>query len=424
MSGPGHVTASPGIVIAGGGMAAGNAAAGLREGGYDGPLTILGAEPDVPFGRPPLSKGYLRGEEDLSGWLVRPAGWYADNRVALRTDAAVASVDPDARALRTRAGERIAYDRLLIATGGRNRALAVPGRDLDGVLQLRTRADCERIRALARPGERVVVAGMGFIGCEVAASLTQLGVEVTAVFPGPAPLVRVLGPEVGAVLGRLHREKGVELIAGEGLAAVEGAGRVEAVRTTSGRRIECSAAILAAGIQPNVEFLAGSGIALDNGVLVDELCRTSAPGVFACGDVANMAHPLFGRVRVEHYNNAEKHGRAAARSLLGRGEPYDYTFSFWSDQYEHSLEYVGFAERWDELVVRGSLEDARFLAFSLREGRLRAVAGLNRGGDPELEADSELAACAALIASGGRVRAELLADEGTDLRQLAPPRPL
>lgn len=409
----------PGIVIVGGGMAAGNAAAGLREEGYDGAVTILGDEPGVPFGRPPLSKGYLRGEEELSGWLVRPAEWYEQNQVALRTDAPVASVDPGARSVRTRDGERIAYEQLLIATGGRNRSLAVLGVDLAGVLQLRTRADCERIRAAARPRERLVVVGMSFIGSEVAASLTQLGVHVTAAFPGAAPLARVLGPEVGAVFGRLHRDKGVELIAGEALVAFEGQGRVEAVRTSSGRRLECSAAIAAVGIQPNVEVLAGSGIAVENGVLVDELCRTSAPGVFACGDVASMAHPLFGRLRVEHYNNAEKHGRAAARSMLGRGEPYDYTFSFWSDQFEHSLEYVGIAERWDELVVRGSLDDARFLAFYLREGRLRAVAGLNPGGDPELEADSELAACAALIRSAGQVRAELLADEGTDLHELA-----
>jgi len=412
-------SAKPGIVIAGGGMAAGNAAVALREEGYDGAITILGDEVGVPFGRPPLSKGYLRGEEELSDWLVRPADWYEGSEVTLRTDAPIASVDPGARSVRTRAGELIAYEQLLIATGGRNRSLAVPGVDREAVLQLRTRADSDRIRAAARPGERLVVVGFSFVGSEVAASLTRLGVQVTAVFPGAAPLARVLGSEVGAVLGRLHQDEGIELIAGDEAVAFEGRRRVEAVRTRSGRRLECSAAIVAAGIQPNVELLAGSGIAVDNGVLVDERCRTSAPGVFACGDVANMAHPLFGRLRVEHYNNAEKHGRAAGRSMLGRGEPYDYLFSFWSDQFEHSLEYVGMAERWDELVVRGSLEDARFLAFYLSEGRLRAVAGLNRGGDPELEADSELAACAALIRSRGEVRAELLADEGTDLQELA-----
>jgi 3-phenylpropionate/trans-cinnamate dioxygenase ferredoxin reductase subunit len=410
------------IVVVGGGMAAGNAAVTLREDGYDGPVTILGDEPVIPFGRPPLSKSHLRGEEDLSGWFVRPPEWYAEHGVDLRQDAPVASVEVADHAVVTRAGERIGYERLLVATGGRNRRLRVPGADLEGVLQLRTPADCDRIRAAARPGARVALVGMGFIGSEVAASLTQLGVHVAAVFPQPAPLVRVLGEPVASVLGRIHREKGVELLAGDGVERIEGERRVEAVLTTSGRRLECSAVIAAVGIQPNVELLAGSGVAVDDGVLVDELCRTSAPDVFACGDVANMAHALFGRLRVEHYNNAEKHGRAAARAMLGRGEPYDYNFSFWSDQYEHSIEYVGIAHRWDEVVIRGSLDDARCLGFYLDRGRLRAVVGLNRGGDPEAEPRSELAACSVLIRSGAEVRAEELADEGTDLWDLASER--
>jgi 3-phenylpropionate/trans-cinnamate dioxygenase ferredoxin reductase component len=227
----------------------------------------------------------------------------------------------------TRSGRPTACDQLLTATGGRNRTLDVPGADLDGVLQLRTQADCERIRAVALRGEAGCDRRHELYRFEVAASLTQLGVRVTAVFPDVAPLARVLGPEVGTVLGHIHQEKGVELVAADRLAAFEGRGRVEAVLTRSGRRLDCSAAIAAVGIQPNVDLLTGSGISLENGVLVDEMCRTNVPGVFACGDVANMAHPLFGRVRVEHYNNAEKHGRAAARSIMGRGEPYEYVFS-------------------------------------------------------------------------------------------------
>ena len=403
-------------------MAAANTAVTLREEGYDGPVTILGDEPAVPFGRPPLSKGYLRGEEDLSGWLVRPPEWYAEHGVELRRDAPVASVEVAGHAVVTRAGERIGYDRLLVATGGRNRSLRVPGADLEGVLQLRTAADCERIRAAARTGARVALVGMGFIGSELAASLTQLGVHVAAVFPQAAPLARVLGEPVASVLGRIHREKGVELLAGDGVERIEGERRVEAVLTTSGRRLECSAVIAAVGIQPNVELLAGSGVAVDDGVLVDELCRTSAPDVFACADVANMAHPLYGRLRVEHYNNAEKHGRAAARAMVGRAEPYDYNFSFWSDQYEHSIEYVGIAHRWDQLVIRGSLDDACCLGFYLDQGRLRAVVGLNRGGDPEAEPRSELAACSILVRSTVRIGAEQLADEGTDLWDLASER--
>jgi 3-phenylpropionate/trans-cinnamate dioxygenase ferredoxin reductase subunit len=406
------------IVIVGGGMACGNAAATLREEGFDGPLIIMGNEAGVPFGRPPLSKQYLRGEDDLSEWIVRPPEWYVANRVELRHDSPVAGVDPGARAVVTRSGERVSYDQLLIATGGRNRVLPIPGAELDGVFQLRTQLDCDRIRAAARRGDRVVLVGMGFIGSEVAASLTQLGVQVMAVFPGSAPLAGVLGEEVASVLARIHREKGVELLAGQAIASLEGGSRVEAITTTSGLRLECSTVIVAVGIQPNVEFLEGSGIAIENGVLVDELCRTSLPGVFACGDVANMAHPLFGRLRVEHFNNAEKHGRAAARSMLGSASIYDYNFSFWSDQYEHSIEYVGSAHQWDRLVFRGNLEEARILGFYVRDGRLRATVGLNRGGDPEAEPDSELAACAKLIARGDPVPTEALADEGTDLWDL------
>lgn len=415
---PAH-TGEMSIVIVGGGQAAGNAAATLREAGYDGELTILGDEADLPFGRPPLSKGYLRGEESLSAWLVRPPDWYRENHVELRRDAPVASVDPPDRSVATQSGERIPYDRLLIATGGRNRRLPVPGADLEGVLQLRTRADSEHIRAKARAGDRVVLVGMSFIGSEVAATLTQLGVHVTAVFPGRAPLGRVLGEEVASVLGGIHREKGVELLAGDRVERVEGRRAVEAVRTASGRRLECAAVIAAIGIQPNIEFLEGSGIATDSGVLVDERCRSSVPDVFACGDVANMTHPLFGRVRVEHFNNAEKHGQAAARCMLGGAEPYDYNFSFWSEQYEHKIEYVGMAERWDQLTVRGRLEDARFLGFYLREGRLLAAVGLNRGGDPEAEPESEMAACSALIRSGAQVSAGTLADDGSDLWDVA-----
>jgi 3-phenylpropionate/trans-cinnamate dioxygenase ferredoxin reductase subunit len=408
----------PTIIIVGGGMSAGNAAATLREEGYDGRLLILGDEPEVPFGRPPLSKTYLRGEEELSGWLVRPPQWYPDHEVELWPDDPVTRLDTTGRRVLTRSGGRLSFDQLLIASGARNRSLGAPGAGLEGVLSLRTHADADRIRSAARPGERVVIVGMGFIGSEVAASLTQLGVRVAVIFPGTTPFARLLGEEVGAVLAGVHRERGVELLPGEGVERFEGSGRVQAVRTTAGRALECSAAIVAVGVQPNVEFLGGSGVEVDNGVLVDELCCTNVPGVLACGDVANMAHPLFGRLRVEHYNNAEKHGAAAGRSMLGTGSAYDYIFTFWSDQYEQSLEYVGIAASWDQFVVRGSLEARSFLGFYLRHGTLRAAVGLNRGGDPELEPDSELAACRRLIERQRPADASALASEDADLWDL------
>jgi 3-phenylpropionate/trans-cinnamate dioxygenase ferredoxin reductase component len=402
------------IVIVGGGLAGGNAAATLREEGFAGPVVLLGREPGVPFGRPPLSKTYLRSEEDLDGWYVRPSGWYAEHDVERLSETAT-TVDPAAHTVTLASGEELHYQKVLIATGGRNRRLAVPGASLPGIHYLRTKAECDAIKAEAVPGRRAVVVGMGFIGCEVTASLTQLGVQVTTVFPGKEPLDRVLGGQVGAVVGAFHRAHGADLRPGEQVTAFEGAERLEAVGTASGDRIACDFAVAGLGIQPEVPDVP---VDQDNGILTDERCRASAPDVYAAGDVANILHPLFGRVRVEHYNNAEKQGAAAARSMLGSTAPYDYLYTFWSDQYEHKIEYVGHVDRWDEFVVRGSLADAKFIGFYLVDGVVRAAVGLDRGGDPELDLDGEMAACARLVAARARPAAAVLADDRTDLRSL------
>jgi 3-phenylpropionate/trans-cinnamate dioxygenase ferredoxin reductase subunit len=406
------------IVIVGGGFAGGNAAATLRDEGFAGPVVMVGPEPGVPFGRPPLSKTYLRSEEDLDGWYVRPAGWYAERGVDIRR-ASVAGVDPAAHTVVLGSGEEISYQKALIATGARNRRLGIPGAELPGIRYLRTAAECDAIKQEAVAGRRAVVVGMGFIGCEVAASLTQLGVQVTAVFPGQAPLDRVVGGQVGALIAAIHRANGVELLAGEQVAAFEGTERVEAIVTGTGHRIACDFAVAGIGVEPDVPVVAGSSIAEDNGILVDEFCRTSAADVYAAGDVANHLHPLFGRIRVEHYNNAEKQGAAAARSMLGSTAPYDYVHTFWSDQYEHTIEYVGHVTKWDEFVVRGSVEEGKLVGFYLVDGAVRAAIGLDRGGDPELDRDSEMAACTRLVAARARPARGVLADENTDLWSLA-----
>jgi 3-phenylpropionate/trans-cinnamate dioxygenase ferredoxin reductase component len=404
------------IVIIGGGLAGGNAAATLRKEGFAGRVVLIGREPGFPFGRPPLSKTYLRSEEDLAGWYVRPAGWWADHDVECRYET-VAAVDPAAHTVTLDSGEELGYHKVLIATGGRNRRLNIPGADLPGIHYLRTVAECDAIKREAVPGRRAVVVGMGFIGCEVTASLTQLGVQVTSVFPGRDPLERVLGSEVGAMIGAIHREKGVDLRPGDQVAAFEGTERVEAVVTAAGHRIACDFVVAGLGIEPSIPDVA---VAQQNGILTDELCRASAPDVYAAGDVANHLHPLFGRVRVEHYNNAEKQGAAAARSMLGSTAPYDYLYTFWSDQFEHKLEYAGHVTTWDDFVVRGSLADRKLIGFYLVDGVVRAAAGFDRGGDPELDLDGEMAACARLVAAQARLAPAVLADEGTDLRSLAP----
>ena len=406
------------IVIIGGGLAGGNAAATLRDEGFSGPVVLVGREPGVPFGRPPLSKTYLRSEEDLAGWYVRPAGWYADHGVERRNGPVVAAVDPAAHTVALDSGEEIRYEKVLIATGGRNRRIKADGADLPGIHYLRTVAECDAIKREAVAGRTAVVVGMGFIGCEVAASLTQLGVRVTAVFPGRDPLDRVLGQQVGGVMTDIHRANGVQLLAGEQATAFEGSTRVTAVVTRSGRRIECDFVVAGLGIEPDIPSVA---VEQQNGILVDECCRASAPDVYAAGDVANHLHPLFGRVRVEHYNNGEKMGAAAARSMLGSTAPYDYVYSFWSDQYDHKLEYVGHVDKWDEFVVRGSVPDGKLIGFYLVGGIVRAAVGLDRGGDPELDTDSEMAACARLVAVQARPASAVLSDERTDLWSLAQP---
>ena len=405
-------------MIVGGALAGANAAVTLREEGFRGPVAVIGPEPGVPFGRPPLSKTYLRSEEDLADWYVRPARWYQEHDVDRLAGSRAAVIDTAAHTVLLGSGQELPYQKVLIATGGRNRRLELPGADLPGVHSLRTVADCEAIKGEAVPGRRAVVVGMSFIGSEVAASLTQLGLHVTAIFPGRFPLERVLGGEIGALFGAIHRANGVELLAGDQVAAFEGTERLEAVTTAGGSRVACDFAVAGVGIEPVVPAVAGQPIAQENGVLVDELCRASAADVYAAGDVANHLHPVFGRVRVEHYNNAEKQGAWAARSMLGSDAPYDYIHSFWSDQYEHKLEYVGHATKWDEFVVRGSLAEGKVVGFYIVSGVVRAAVGLDRGGDPELDRDGEMAAAARLVGARARPPAEQLANEQVDLWSL------
>jgi 3-phenylpropionate/trans-cinnamate dioxygenase ferredoxin reductase subunit len=402
----------PTAVIVGTGLAGGNAAVTLRQEGWPGRILMLGDEPGVPFGRPPLSKTYMRGEEGLDGWLVKPAEWYGANDVELRTGVRVQRVDTRLKRVELAGGEGVAYDALLLSTGGRNRRFRAPGAELRGVYQLRTQAECEAIRRAARPGARALIVGMGFIGSEVAASLRQLGLEVTGVLSGRAPLTGVLGDQVGEAMAGIHRDHGVKLVTEGQVVRLEGVGQVARAVTAKGVAIECDLVVLGIGIEPVVEAVVGSEIALDNGILVDETCRTNVPEVYAAGDVANHLHPLFGRQRVEHYNNAEKQGKAAARAILGDRRPYDDIHSFWSDQFQDKVEYVGYVRSWDELVIRGSIATRQFLAFYLVNGIMKAAFGLNRGGDPEIEPESEMRACAELIRTQVPVSASVLADEG------------
>ena len=388
------------VVVVGGGLCGGNAALEVGRLASDVHVTLISSEAHLPYQRPPLSKGFLRGTEPFQDAFVAPRAEYERLGIDLILGTTVAKLEPEQKQIRLQGDEIVPYDRLLIATGGRKRKLRFPGADLQGVLDLRTVEDSERIQAAARAGGRAVVIGLGFIGCEVAASLRMLGLDVTAIDPGQVPLARVLGPEVGAVIAALHQSHRVRMVLGDGVERIEGGERVERVVTTSGQRFECDFVVAGIGIDPEVELLRAAGARISNGVEVDEYCRTSLPDVYAAGDIADHAHPLFGRIRVEHYNNAEKQGRAAAASLLDRGAPYDYVHSFWSDQFDQSLEYVGYAAEWDSIAVEGSLRDRDFIVRYMRGGKLLAAAAMGRGGDPESDEPGELKNIANQIRAG------------------------
>jgi 3-phenylpropionate/trans-cinnamate dioxygenase ferredoxin reductase subunit len=363
------------FVIVGAGMAGGKAAETLREEGFDGRIVLLGAEAERPYERPPLSKDYLRGEAERSGvYLQEDAGWYAEHDVELRTSTPAASLDVAGNAVALNDGERVDYDALLLATGAEPKRLPIPGADLDGVHVLRTFDDSDALRALFDAGGRLVVIGAGWIGCEVAASARQRGMEVTVVEPLSVPLERVLGPELGAVYRDVHLDHGVELRLGDGVEAIEGSGRAERVRTSDGAELDCSAVVLGVGVAPRVA-LADGVLDVDDGILVDAGLRTSAENVFAAGDVANHDHPLLGRLRVEHWANALEQGPAAARAMLGQDVSYDRVPYFFSDQYDVGMEYAGHSRPGDEVVFRGDPATREFIAFWLRDGRL--VAGMN-----------------------------------------------
>ncbi len=366
------------FVIVGASLTGATAAATLRNEGFDGRVVLVGAEPVPPYERPPLSKEFLRGEQPFEEQYVREEAWYADHEVEPRLGVRAVQLDVAGREVVLAGGERIAHDALLVATGSRNRKLDVPGATLPGVFDLRTVADAERIREAAAGGARILCVGMGFIGAEVAASMRMLGHDVTVVEVFETTLYRVLGPEIGRALEGLHRDRGVRMHFNEAVASFEGDGRLESVLTSGGKRIAADVAIVGVGTEPCVELMAGTGLDQGGGIPVGPALETSVPGVYAAGDVARHEHPVFGPIRVEHFDNAIKMGQVVARNMLGAGEVFDDPHWFWSDQYDSQVQMAGYAATWDRMVVRGSIEDRSFCAFLLDEaGVVRSTVSLD-----------------------------------------------
>ncbi len=366
------------FVVVGASLCAATAAATLRAEGFDGRLVLMGAEEVVPYERPPLSKEYLRGEEPVEKTYIRPPDWYPDNDVDLRLGMRAVQIDVEEREVVLAGGERALFDRLLLATGGRNRRLDVPGAGLPGVFDLRRIDDADRIRAAAEGGARVVCVGMGFIGAEVAASLRSLGCDITVVEVFETTLFRILGPEIGRALEGVHRDNGVTMHFNEAVARFEGDGRLERVVTSGGKHLEADLAVVGVGTEPAVEIMAGTGLDQPGGIPVGPTLETEIPGVFAAGDVARHDHPVFGPMRVEHFDNAIKMGEAVAGNMLGKAEAFDDPHWFWSDQYESQVQMAGFAPTWEQMVVRGSIADRSFCAFLLdTAGVVRSTVSLD-----------------------------------------------
>ena len=366
-------------VIVGASLTGAKAAETLREEGFDGNIVLLGEEHERPYERPPLSKGYLLGKEEKSSIYVHEEGWYAENGVDLRLGVRATALDPGAKRVSLADGGTVAYDRLLLATGASPRRLNAPGGDLDGVLYLRRVGDSERLQAALSGGGQVVTVGAGWIGLEVTAAARQAGCEVTVVEPEPVALNRQLGPELGGVFADLHKEHGVVFRTRESVTELRGSGgQVTGAVTSSGAVLPADLVVVGIGAIPSTGLAADAGLDVGNGVIVDAGLRTSAPDVFAAGDVANAFHPLYGKhIRVEHWANALNGGPAAARSMLGQGISYDAVPYFYSDQYDLGMEAAGFTDpgSYDQVVYRGDLAGREFVAFCLSGGAV--MGGMN-----------------------------------------------
>jgi len=366
----------PVFVVVGASLAGATAAAELRTGGFDGRVILIGAEPERPYERPPLTKDYLRGETEREKAYVHADDFYARLEIELVTGVSVTAIEPGRSRLTLDSGRTLGYDKLLLTTGAQPRRLDVPGAGLDGIYYLRTLADCDLLRERLAAGGRVAVAGAGWIGSEFAASARQRGLEVTVIDPQALPNERIFGREIGSFYRDLHTRHGVSMLLGDGVESFEGSGAVAAVRATSGRRIECDFAVVGIGVLPRTSLATDAGLQTGNGDAVDARLHASAPDIFAAGDVANAWHPFYQRpVRLEHWANALHQGPAAAQAMLGQPVSYDRIPYFFSDQYDAGMEYSGFAPEWDEVVFRGDREGGEFIAFWLRDARV--VAGMN-----------------------------------------------
>jgi 3-phenylpropionate/trans-cinnamate dioxygenase ferredoxin reductase subunit len=406
-------------LIIGGGVAAAKAAEGLRAAGGEGSAVVMTAEPELPYERPPLSKEFLRGEAGREKTRTHDEAWYREHDVEVMQATRASTLDPSTRTVSTEIGDQLRYGGLVLATGATPVRLGLPGEELEGVYYLRTVDDSERLRAAISRAETMVVIGGGFIGAEVAASATQMDTRVTLLELAETLWTRAVGPQTGRFFEEFLRDRGVHVRTRVGAQRLEGDGGVEAVVLPDGTRLPADVVVIGVGVRPVVDLAERAGLPVDNGILVDEQLRAAGPRasqgelrIWAAGDVANAAHPLFGRIRIEHWAEALNQGLIAGRNMAGTSERYDRVPYFFSDQFDLSLSYLGHVREWDELVTRGDqrVKEPKFVTWYLREGVPRAALIVNDwdAEDPVRE----------VIRRAEPVDPDRLADDGVALAEL------
>ena len=400
------------VLIIGAGQAGAQTAYSLRQQGFSGGITIVGDEPALPYQRPPLSKGYLKGELPAERLFLKPEAYYSDHNIDLKLSIAARRIVLSDKTVELANGEVLPFDALVIATGARPRKLDIPSAGLEGVLELRTLADVDQLRAHAREGVRAVIVGAGYIGLETAAVLRAMGAEVLVLEAAPQILGRVAGPEIAEFLTEQHTRSGVEIRLNSVIEAFEGEGHLTGVRLGNGDVIPANIALIGIGVIPNQELAAEAGITCANGIVVDDGMRTSVEGVYAVGDVAWRPLPLYARQgRLESVHNAIEGGKIAAAGILGVERPAMDVPWFWSDQYEVKLQTAGLWSGADASIVRGSPEDGKFAVYYLRDGVLLAIDAVSS--PPDFIVGKKL------VAAGVSPSPELLADETISVKDIS-----
>ena len=401
-----------GVVIVGGGQGGYQAAASLRTEGYQGPVTLVSEEPHLPYQRPPLSKAFVQGKLDQDRLFLRPKAYYDDHQIDLRRGRRATSIQRDSLSLELDSGIRIPYRWLILATGARNRTLPVEGAWWDGVCYLRTVDEASTIKQRLDQAGHVVVIGGGFIGLEIAATARVLGKEVTILEALPRLMARVVAPVVSEYFLDAHRREGVEVRLNACVSSIQGTGgKVSAVVLENQTVLPADLVVVGIGVLPNVELAAAAGLAISNGIAVDELLRTSDENIFAIGDCAEYPHSFSGcRVRLESVQNAVDHAVAVARTIAGKPSPYRAVPWFWSDQFDIRLQMAGLSTNFNQTVIRGMMESRKFSVFYFRDRQLLGIDSINRPADHM--------AARKLIAAGKLVTPEQAADESINLKDL------